>query len=479
MVPIRQKWQNMSPTLKASAAYTVCSIINKCLSLIMSPIFAHLLTKEQFGEVTIYSTWMGILTIFLTLNLYAGSFQTAMVKFEKNRDEYISSVQGISIFLTLLFLVIYIPFRNTFNIVFDLPTGIMLIMIANIFTDFAWSLWSGKQRFEFKYKAVVAASLLNSLISPVLALIIVLNREEKGYGRIVGFAIFTIIAGTGFFILNTFRGKKMFNKTYWEYALAFNIPLIAYYLSQTIFNMSDRIMIEHMLGKDAAGEYGIAYNFAMILTFVLNAINNSYVPWFYGQLKAGKSEDNRKVSVAIAILMGVLLLGVIWFAPELILIWGQKYATAAPVVLPVAASLLLLFYSQLFINVEFFYERKKELVWASIGSAIVNIVLNFFLIPRFGIVAAGYTTFISYVLFAFCNYLAMRKILKEKDRKDDMYNYKILVLLFLLFCLIAAAGALLYGILWLRIVIAVIVLGIIIIKRNYFINMYKNIKGKK
>ena len=54
----------------------------------MSPIFAHILTKEEFGQVTIYSSWMGLITIFLTLNLYAGSFQTAMVKFEKERDGY-------------------------------------------------------------------------------------------------------------------------------------------------------------------------------------------------------------------------------------------------------------------------------------------------------------------------------------------------------------------------------------------------------
>lgn len=445
----------------------------------MSPIFAHILTKEEFGQVTIYSSWMGLITIFLTLNLYAGSFQTAMVKFEKERDGYISSVQGISLFLTVLFLVIYLPFRNTFNIVFDLPTGIMLLMIANIFTDYTWSLWSGRQRFEFKYKAVVALSLLNTFLSPLMALIIVFNVQEKGYGRITGFAIFTIIVGIVFFFLNIARGKSMFNKTFWTYALTFNIPLIAYYLSQTIFNMSDRIMIEHMIGMEAAAEYGIAYNLALILTFVLNAINNSYVPWFYGQLKEGKNKENRSVTIAIALLMSLLLVGVIWFAPELILIWGQKYVEATPVVLPVALSLLLLFYSQLFINIEFFFERKKELVWASIGSAIVNIVLNFFLIPKFGIVAAGYTTLASYVIFAFCNYIAMKKILKEKKIEDNMYNYKILILLFIVFCIVGAVGPVLYGILWLRIAIAAAVLAIMVIKRKYFFDMYKNIKGKK
>ena len=479
MVSIREKWQKMPVTLKASSVYAASSILQRCISFITMPVFSNILTTEQMGEVTIYNTWMGLITIFITLNLYAGSFQTAMVKFESRRDEYISSVQGIALYLTAIFLAIYIPFRHTFNIAFDLPTGIVLLMIANIFTDFTWSLWSGKQRFEFKYKAVALVSLANTFLSIVIAFVIVLNTEEKGFGRIIGFAAFTIIAGTAFFILNQARGKKLFNKEFWEYALRFNIPLIAYYLSQTIFNQSDKLMIEHIIDKSAAGIYGIAYTVAMVLTFVLNAINNSYIPWFYNQLKEDKHDDNRRVTVAITILMALLLCGVIWFAPEIIRIFGEEYLAATYVVLPVALSLLLLFFSQLFINVEFFYEKKKELVWASFGSAIVNIVLNWLLIPHFGIVAAGYTTLASYILFAFCNYLAMRKILKEQNKKDNMFNYKLLVIIFLLLCVISAVGALLYGILIARIAVAVAVLTVMVIKRNYFIDMYKQIKGKK
>lgn len=476
------KWRNMSPTVKASTSYAVCSILQRCISFFTMPFFLRSrfhLTTAQFGEVTLYSTWMGILTIFLTLNLASGSFATAMVKFEKDRNGYISAIQGINIFLVAVFLAIYIPFRNLFNVVFELPTPIVILMIVELSMNMAWSLWSGRNRFEFKWKAVVAASLINSIISPVLAILIVINVQERGFGRIAGFAAPVALIGLGFFILNFVRGKKFYNHEYWEYALRFNVPLIAYYLSQTVFNMSDRIMIDHLIGKDQAGIYGAAYSVAMVLTFVLSAINNSYVPWFYGQLKEGKSKENKSVAFAIALLMSVLLCGVIWFAPEVIYLWaGKDYMSAIYVVLPISVSLLLLFYSQLFINVEFFYERKKDLVWASIGAAIINIVLNYFLIPKFGIVAAGYTTLASYVVFAFCNYLAMKRILKQMNRKDDMYNYKSLIVLLLLLCGLSAAGVLLYDFLWARIAVAVIVLAVMIIKRNYFLDMYKQIKKK-
>ena len=479
MSAIVEKWRKMPQTVKASAAYTVCSILQKCISFITMPFFMRMLTTEQFGEVTLYGTWSGIITIFLTLNLAYGSFATAMVKFENDRDGYISSVQGISIYLSLVFLVIYLPLRDSFNVVFELPTPIILLMIAEIITLNSWMLWSGKKRFEYKWKSIVALTLVNSLLSPLLAFIIVFNTEQRGLGRIYGFAIPGIVIGLVLFAINAVRGKKTLNKEYWEYALRFNIPLIAYYLSQIIFNMSDRIMISHIIDTDAAGVYGAAYTLAMILTFVLNAINNSYEPWFFSQLKAGKHNENRSVSLAIALLMSLLLCGIIWFAPEVIFIYaGDQYDGAVYVVLPVAMSLLLLFYSQLFINVEFYYERKKELVWASIGSAVINIVLNWFLIPRYGIVAAGYTTFVSYIVFVFCNYLAMKKILKQENVKDDMFDYKKLILLLVAFCIISATGALLYSFLWIRIVVAVAVLTAMIIKRNYFIDMYRKIKGK-
>ena len=154
MSAIVEKWRKMPQTVKASAAYTVCSILQKCISFITMPFFMRMLTTEQFGEVTLYGTWSGIITIFLTLNLAYGSFATAMVKFENDRDGYISSVQGISIYLSLVFLVIYLPLRDSFNVVFELPTPIILLMIAEIITLNSWMLWSGKKRFEYKWKSI-------------------------------------------------------------------------------------------------------------------------------------------------------------------------------------------------------------------------------------------------------------------------------------------------------------------------------------
>lgn len=150
----KEKYSLVPLTVKVSTAYAVCSILQKCLSFITLPLFTRLLTTEQYGQYTIYSSWSGILIIFLTLNLAYGSFQTAMVKFEGRRDEYITSIQGISVVLCCVFLAVYLPLRNVWNRLFELPTPFVLLMVAEIIFSTATQLWMEKIVLNLNIKAL-------------------------------------------------------------------------------------------------------------------------------------------------------------------------------------------------------------------------------------------------------------------------------------------------------------------------------------
>lgn len=480
LIKITEKWKNIPITLKVSAAYTVCSICQKCLSFITLPLFTRLLTTEQYGQYTIYSSWSSILMIFLTLNLAYGSFQTAMIKYDNKRSEYINSIQGICLFLSFCFLIIYFPLKKYWNILFELPTILILLMISEIIFTTATQLWMGKMRFEYKYKSVVAVTLLISVLSPFLAYILVCSFEEKGYARIFGYSLINILVGFFIFINNCKQGKKFYYKEFWKFAFRFNVPLLVYYLSQVIFNQSDRIMISHMVGTSEAAIYSVAYNVAMLLSFILNAINDTYVPWLYGILKSNRENENKNISFILSILISLMILCVIWYAPEIIRIMaGSKYNNAIYVVAPVAMSLLLLYYSQLFINIEFYYEEKKMLVYGSILAAILNIVLNYILIPIFGFIIAGYTTLTSYMVFSIANYYAMRKCLKYNAVLNDLYDYKSLLLVLVLFIIFGFIGVFLYNYLEIRLFITLVIFVIMCFYRNKFFDTIRKIKGDK
>ncbi len=476
---LQKKFKNVPITVKVSVAYAICSILQKCLSFITLPLFTRLLTTTQYGQYSIYISWSSIITIFITLNLAYGSFSTAMVKYEDRRDQYISSIQGLCTILTIIFLGIYFLFREQLNVLLELPTPIIFIMAIEILANFSIACWSGKKRFEFKYKSVIVITLFISFSSPILAYYFVINSDEKGYARLLGYAVVAIIVGFILYIINFSRGKVFFHREFWKYALNFNVPLIAYYLSQTVFTQSDRIMISHLVGTDKAGIYGVAFSLAMILNFILNAINNSYVPWLYGKIKHGQEKDNAAVSCGIAILMGVMLLGVIALAPEIILIMaGKNYYEAIWVVPPIAASVLLLFYSQLFINVEFYFEEKRYLVYGSIGAAVLNVCLNAIVIPLFGYYAAGYSTFFSYLVFAGSNYWCMRKVLLKNNKKLSLYSTKGLLYILTIFIICAVIMMSLYPYAIARYAVMCVGLVISIFQRKKVKLLYAIIKEK-
>jgi len=239
-------------------------------------------------------------------------------------------------------------------------------------------------------------------------------------------------------------------------------------------------MISHLSGTDKAGLYSVAYTLATILNFVITAINGSYVPWFYGKLRQNKGADNRPVANGIAVLVAFLLLAVIALAPEIILIMaGQSYAEAMWVVPPVAMSLLLLFYAQLFINVEFYCEEKMLLVWGSVGAAVLNIVLNYLLIPVFGYVVAGYTTLLSYGVFVISNYLTVKLVEKKHNMQVDCFDLKMLALIFVVFALLSFTATALYTFPWIRYGIVVAVLLTLALLHKQVIRFVKSVLVRK
>ena len=262
-----------------------------------------------------------------------------------------------------------------------------------------------------------------------------------------------------------------------RFALSFNIPLIPYYLSQVIFNQSDRLMINSYCGRGDAAIYGVAYSLATILTFVVTAIHSSYTPWIFERIDKKELTDNRRVSLILSAGIAFMLLGVIALAPEIIHIMaGEKYMDAIWVVPPVAMSILLLYYADLFDCLLFFYEAKSFLTLAAIFSAIVNVILNAIFIPKFGFVAAAYTTLASYLILAVLDYVYMRVICKKKNVDSNLYNIKGLVLLFVVFGFIGFLAMSLYNYPIIRYSIITVVFIIMIIFRENLMILFKSVQ---
>lgn len=133
MKKILEKYHSLPVAVKASGWYMACNILQNALGFITLPIFTRILTTEEYGLYSIYSTWMNLLVIFTTLNLQYGVFNTAMIKYEDSRDKYISAMQGLTTVISLLWLVIYVVAHGLWDKLFGLPTIVMIAMAMRCF----------------------------------------------------------------------------------------------------------------------------------------------------------------------------------------------------------------------------------------------------------------------------------------------------------------------------------------------------------
>lgn len=417
-----EKYKQLSVPLKASLWFIGCSIVQKGMAFFTTPIFTRLMTTEQYGQFTLYTSWFNIITIFITLNLQYGTFNTAQVKFADDRKAYTSSIQGLVSVISLIALVAFALFRNQLQNLLELPVLFLMLMLVHIWGQFAISLWMSGQRFDYGYKPMIALTLFQTAAGMGIGLLFVANSAERGYARILAAILVEVAFGLGLFIYNMLRGKKFFVKKYWKFALGFNIPLIPYYLSQVVFNQSDRIMISKLDGTDKAGIYGLAHNNAFLLSFVISAIRNAYTPKFYQCIKSNDGAAVKKDCSRLILLMACMLLLFIFVAPELLWIMGgEAYYGAIWIIPPLVAGILFEYFTDFSVNILFFFEKKWMLVLSTVGCGIINIALNYLGIKQFGYQATAYTTLIAYILFWLFLDGAARRICKANGMDADSF----------------------------------------------------------
>lgn len=437
MKTIVKKYQNSPVQIKASFWFLICAFFQKGISFITTPIFTRLLSTTEYGQYNIFTSWSGILTVIVTLNLYYGVYTSGLVKFDERKDEYSSSLQGLTITLVFIWTIVYLSFKDFWNGLFSLNTIQMLMMLLMMWTTAAFSFWAVEQRNDFKYKKLVLITIAVSVLKPIVSIALINMMEDRVTARIMGLAAIEFVFYIWLFIAQMQRGKRFFSLQFWKYALSFNIPLVPHYLSQTILNSADRIMIGQMVSDSAAGIYSLAYSISMIMTLFNTAMMQTIEPWLYKKIKQKQIQNISKVAYPSFIIIAAVNIALIAFAPEVVSIFAPtEYAAAIYVIPPAAMSVFFLFSYNFFAVFEFYYGKSKQIAFATTIGAILNILLNYIFIHMFGYVAAGYTTLICFIVYALFHYLFMIKLCqKELDgaRPYDTKIYMGIACVFMLF----------------------------------------------
>lgn len=410
--------------------YAVCNVFQKGIVFLSMPIVTRLLTTDEYGIYSVFISWRDILIIFTTLNLYYGVFTKLLVDNIQTQNECTSCIQGLEFTITAIAAIIYFLFSDTFNSLLHMNTLSMTLMFGYFFFYPPFYLWCTRQRVNNKYIPMVFATMFISFSTILVTILLLLFTNLKENAVILGDVGIYIIIGVFFFIFNAVKGKTFYDKKFWIFSLKYNIPLVPHYLAIIVLGQADRLMINAYCGESKAGIYSLAYQISKMMNILFYAINSSFVPQAYGYLRDNKLKELNNNTMPLMYIGLLTTTFAILVAPEIVwVLGGNKYMEAIYILPSVCTGVLITFYYSFFANIEFYFSKTHNIMVASVLSAVINVFLNWVFIPRFGYIAAGYTTLVSYLFLLIFHYIFARKIAMDCFDQNIYSGKKIFVII--------------------------------------------------
>jgi O-antigen/teichoic acid export membrane protein len=385
--------------------YVSAEFFTKAFAFISIPIFTRLMTPEEYGVLSIFTSIISVGTIILGLNFH-GSIVRYYHEEEKRFGEFISS--NILFLFVFNFFLLYLinTFKGAISAFIRIEVNVFMIAIIisafnipiNMFLAY---LQTSKQ--SKKYSILSVSRNLTMLIVSIIWVYILTENRYLGrmYGQLVVYGILFIVAIFYFIQL----GKPKFKIKYVKYSLIYGIPLIPHALSGFILSYFDRIAINQITGSQDTGLYSFAYNVGMIMNVVVMAMNKAWVPIFFDNLKENNFKKINDLAINYSKYIFLIAISLILFSKEIImLIADERYYSALNIVPIIIISYVFVFLYTLFANYSFYRKKTGLISLATFLTGFINIGLNYWFIPKYGYIAAAYTTLVSYILLFLFHY---------------------------------------------------------------------------
>lgn len=409
---------NKNSYKKASAYYLVGNLFNKGFAFLTVPIFTRILSTSDYGIVTTYNSWISIFSMVMGFAIHMG-IRAAFIDYK----ERINDFMAVSTTFTLSSGIILCLFIGIGAFLIKVSVNLTLIVLCML-QGLAAALiqnYSMYLMMQYKYKFRTFLMIVPNLLSAVLSVLAILFivKSEAYMGRIVPTAFVHIAFGLLIVLLVYKKSRMLYNKEYLKYGLAISAPLVLHGIALNILSQSDRTMITWLADSSQTGIYSLIYNFSMIATVITTSLDGVWVPWFTEHLVKRDINSINKLAKDYINLMTYAMVGVMLVGPEVVrILASEQYWSGISIIPPVVLSNYIIFCYTMYVNIEHFHKKTPYITANTLIAAITNLVLNFVFIPKYGYVAAAFTTLFSYFL-AFVLHAAYAKRLEP-----DLYPIK-------------------------------------------------------
>jgi O-antigen/teichoic acid export membrane protein len=393
-------------------------IASKVMPLASLLVYSRFLEPAEYGVVSVFFAYIWILGIALTLNLHVG-----IGRFIYDKQYTLNDLIGTTLLSNgVLFgiglsivLVASAPIASLLNLSESLLPLLVLVTIGQIVESLLVQILTAQQK-SGKLFAIMAIRSLSSLATTIVLLSFM--SYDKYLAIIYVEAIFSLLL-LGYLVTML--------RQYWPWRFSwpvlraycnYCIPLIPYMLSLTLLSQFDRVMIDHFVGKEAAGLYSVGYNLGILLVMVSGALLAALNPRFFNDMDNKNHDAACQDGFAVFVVCAFCAFALALFGPSVAaLVIPAKYADGFALIPLVALGGLVSVVFQVWGRVIGYAKQTYLLSMVAVAATILKIGLNLLMIPMFGAWGGVATTLLAYT------FMAVAVVILVTRRTDQPHVY--------------------------------------------------------
>ena len=402
---------------KNTAIFTIGNFATKVISFFLIPLYTNVLTTSEYGTVDLVVTICTITVPIITLNIMEGVMRFNLDRgVDKNK---ITKIGIVILFFGMLLGLALIPLCRLWNQISSFSILVYFYVVSSASSQVFLCDLRGKELLV-QYSI---GNILNTLLIAGFSILFLLGFKLGIAGYLLAYtianaivAVYALIIGKGYRAIRASLDKRKMKEM-----LKYSVVLIPNSFMWWIMNSSDHVMVTSMIGAAANGVYAISYKLPTLISTFTGIFNQA---WSYSAIREEEAEDVEtytnnvfKSMINVVMLIGLCMIAVI--KPFLKIYVSPNYYEAwqyTPFLIIGCVYLTLATFMSTSYTV---HKDSKGFLFSATFGAVLNTILNWFLIPILDVYGAALATCISYIsvfifrLFHIRKYLTYKVMSKE------------------------------------------------------------------
>jgi O-antigen/teichoic acid export membrane protein len=423
-----------------SIIYGLSVVVSQFVGFLLVPVYTNLLGTEGYGVIEVLSTTVAVLGIVLGMG-----FTTALLRFYSNREDEegkrtVASTAVVILMATSLvaLLVLELSAGPISSLIYDPKrdcshdtTYFRIIFLSLFFNEgIAIALTVFRARREPAKYAIASVSQFLLAVTLNLVFVVGLHKGIVGvlYAELLTTACMYVVLMTSLLRRVGIRLSRHELKS----MLTYGLPLVPSGLGGWMLVMADRWILLRLMDTNSVGVYSLGYKFGMVIQGILvGPIQLAWLPFLFATARQDKARETYTRVFTYFLLVALFAaLALSALGEELVVVMARPEFHDAHKVIPLVALSYVLYGCYFQLAAGIYLEGKTKYMALLMGvGAVVNVALNFALIPHYGIMGSAVATLIAYALLPVGAYVISQRYYRIDYEWDRVIKVVLVVVL--------------------------------------------------